>query len=82
MMYVPELSGRFERRKANGYGYEYWLPERPRDFSSVSNKLGETAVFSELADIIDRIKTSQNGLLIEGEPGAGKSHIRDDLVVQ
>lgn len=81
-MYATELSGRFERYKANGYGYEMWLPEQPKDFSVVSLGTGETAIFSEIPEIIHKLRETSGGLLIEGEPGAGKSHIRDDLIVQ
>lgn len=83
MVYAPELNGTFVRKSSNGFGYEFWVPERPKSLDTIRPPENDgTIVFSELGRIVSTLQTIQGGgLLVWGEPGSGKSHLRDDLVV-
>ncbi len=82
-MYKPTLDGTFIRKEANGFGYELWLPDAPRSFDDVESLSEQRGIFQEVGRITQTLQaTQEGGLLIWGEPGVGKSHIRDDLVVR
>ena len=76
------LEGSFRQNKSNGSGYELFLPKKPQAFSEVSERLSDAILFSEVPKIVGGLHTAvNNALLVSGEPGSGKSHLRDDITM-
>lgn len=76
-----ESDGFLVNDQRNGHGVLMYVPESPQDFGDKLSYQDET-VFPEATDIALRaLRAPNKGLLVLGEPGSGKSHLVDDLVL-
>ena len=82
MPYEQLFDGTFVKNARSGFGLEYWLPEYPKSLEEIDHDLnGPPAFFNNMGEVATKlVKSDGSGILIWGEPGAGKSHFRDDTV--
>ncbi len=68
------------RDLSNGNGVQMFVPLDARDYGSEITYQDAT-VFPEAQFVVNAaLKRRSQGLLVEGEPGSGKSHLSDDLM--
>lgn len=70
----------YHSNRRAGHGYEVYISHDNDDIDT-SNALLVTPMFSEVNAIGEVAVLGAGPLLVEGEPGAGKSHLIDDLTV-
>ncbi len=79
------LAAKYEVNAKSGYGYELYLPDKPQGFEVAAHTIAHTnerLLFAEVPEIITRLANAANtALLMQGEPGSGKSHVRDDVAI-
>ncbi len=76
---MPE-SFKYSANRRAGHGYEVFIPHPQPGQSVYEDNSQPTPMFREV-DYIGPLATSDTSLLIEGEPGSGKSHLIDDITV-
>ncbi|HEV7455093.1 MAG TPA: AAA family ATPase [Candidatus Saccharimonadales bacterium] len=81
-MISPELAGpapvNITENLANGNGYWYALPESPAPLAEGLEAVGQYGTFNELSTIVD-MGQANGSVLVQGAPGAGKSHLVREL---
>ena len=84
MPYEQLFDGTFVKNARSGFGLEYWLPEYPKSLEEIDHDLNDPpAFFNNMGEVATKlVESNGSGVLIWGEPGAGKSHFRDDTVVR
>lgn len=82
MSHSLEFEGAFHKCPWSGYGYEAWFPEHPRSLTEAP-AASSPAVFTQVGEVAATLcQIESGGVLVWGEPGAGKSHFRDDLIAR
>jgi hypothetical protein len=71
---VPEI----QENLANGYGYWAFTPEDPKSFADQAEQMREYGDFLETGTVID-LAHENGSVLVQGAPGAGKSHLVREL---
>lgn len=80
--YRKLLEAEYDIQPRNGQGTELFLPRQPRDFTDVEEGDFGEYLFTELPDVVRHLNLAAfNALLLNGEPGSGKSHLKDDLTM-
>lgn len=74
------LDSSFQQGKSSGEGYELYLPKNPVSADKLSANPSDVVLFREMGAVTDRL-IAHRSLLVWGEPGEGKSHLRDDITM-
>jgi hypothetical protein len=75
---VDIFKGDYIQDRRSGAGYELFLPSVAKSLEDASVSPDVPVLFTELGRVAD-LAMRYGALLVFGEPGSGKSHLRDDI---
>ena len=78
-MFIPDHTS-YVAERGNGCGYDYTVPLEPADFAAVFDRMPpeEPRRFAEMPAVLTAA-VEHDAVLLQGEPGSGKSHILHDI---
>ena len=74
------LGSDYRQARSSGEGYEIFLPTHPQSAELLPVNTPRIVLFKEMGAVVERLLENRS-LLVWGEPGEGKSHLRDDVTM-